>query len=125
MDYLPIKHAHLTLVAISLMGFSLRAAGRWLNAAWMKHRAVRVVPHVVDTLLLVSGISLWVMAGFGAVDWLIFKMVMLLVYIGAGIVVLRPATATVSRAVASVIAIASVFAMLSAALHKQIPLVTN
>ena len=56
-SYSAIKHLHVSAVAVSFALFTLR--GAWMLAApdKLQERWVRIVPHVVDTLLLLS--ALW------------------------------------------------------------------
>lgn len=124
MDYGSLKQLHALLALISISGFLLRATGRWLDWGWMARRAVRIVPHVIDTALLATGIWLWIMVGWGAADWLLFKMVMLLVYILSGVAVLRPATPRRFRLAATLLALISISCLVYAAFQKQIPVLT-
>ena len=57
----------------------------------MRRRWVRVVPHVVDTVLLASAVALaWMSHQYPLVQpWLTAKVAGLLVYIGLGMVALR------------------------------------
>ena len=59
MSYLAVKHLHLTCVVLSLSLFALRGQ-RVLRrpAADLSHPFWRFAPHVVDSVLLVAGISL-------------------------------------------------------------------
>ncbi len=83
-----LKHLHMGTVALSYALFFLR--GVWsLRASYiMQRRWVKIVPHVVDTALLVSAIALaWQMhVSPLAAPWLLAKIVALLVYIGLGFV---------------------------------------
>ena len=57
----------------------------------LSHRATKVLPHIVDTLLLGSAVGmlvLWRTAPF-ELPWLSAKIIALLVYIGLGMVALR------------------------------------
>lgn len=83
-----LKHIHMSAVALSYALFFLR--GIWsLRASYiMRSRWVKIVPHVVDTVLLVSAIALaWEMdiSPLHA-PWLMAKIVALPVYVGLGFV---------------------------------------
>ena len=56
MSYLALKHLHVTCVVLSGLGFGLR--GWWMitGSPLLQARLARVVPHVVDTLLLGSAL---------------------------------------------------------------------
>ena len=57
----------------------------------LQHRAVKVLPHVIDTLLLGSAITLLLMLHLSPIaqTWLLAKILALLLYIGLGMVALR------------------------------------
>lgn len=89
--YAAIKHIHFTCVVLSLLGFVVR--GLWMlgGSSMLQERWVRVVPHVVDTLLLASALTLAVMIGqYPFVHgWLTAKVLGLVAYIGLGTVALK------------------------------------
>jgi uncharacterized membrane protein SirB2 len=86
-----LKQAHVAFALLSLSGFVLR--GYWMmgGAAVLQRRWVKIVPHVVDTLLFVSGIGLIVALGLYPTQqpWLAAKLVALLLYIVLGTVALK------------------------------------
>lgn len=85
-DVVFLKHLHVSLVFISISFFLIRFLGRQLNARFMQARAVKTVPHVVDTLLLASGIALASIYRLSPLDahWLLVKLILIVGYIGAG-----------------------------------------
>jgi uncharacterized membrane protein SirB2 len=89
--YAVIKHIHFTCVVLSLLGFVVR--GLWMlgDSDMLRKRWVRIVPHVVDTLLLASALTLAVMIGqYPFVHgWLTAKVLGLVAYIGLGTVALK------------------------------------
>jgi uncharacterized membrane protein SirB2 len=89
--YYGIKHLHMLLAVVSILGFVLRGVWMMGNSALLEKRIVRVLPHVVDTLLLVTAIVLAVMIAqypFVA-GWVTAKVVGLVVYIALGMIALR------------------------------------
>ena len=89
--YMMLKHAHLTMVGLSITLFLLRAV---LMLAWpraLKTRWLRVVPHVIDTLLLLSAIGLMLTLSQYPLThhWLTAKILGLVGYIGFGTVALK------------------------------------
>ena len=104
-----LRTLHLGAVVASLALFFLR--GLWMMAAREKlqRRWVRVVPHLVDTVLLASAIGLaWLTAQYPwQQPWLTAKIVALLVYIMLGIVALRRGRTRRVRAIAFVAALAT------------------
>lgn len=65
----------------------------------MQHRWLRVVPHAVDTLLLVSAIALAVIIRqYPFIDaWLSAKVIVLCLYIGLGFVALHKGKSKTTR----------------------------
>ncbi len=57
----------------------------------LSHRLTRVLPHLVDTVLLGSAVAMLIILGVSpfAFDWLAAKLAALLVYIALGMVTLR------------------------------------
>jgi len=84
-----IKWLHVVCAVLSGGGFFIRGILMMRESAWLQVRMVKVVPHVVDTVLLVSAIALVSQWGWAALPWLLAKIVALLVYIGLGVVALR------------------------------------
>ena len=86
-----LKYTHVTVVIASFSLFFLR--GIWMMQASdrLAARWVRVVPHVVDTVLLVSAIALAMLtAQYPFVQsWLTAKVLALPVYIVLGTVAIR------------------------------------
>ncbi|MBS1185872.1 MAG: putative rane protein [Proteobacteria bacterium] len=91
MTYLLLKQLHLTTIAITLTLFLLRGAWMMMGSALLQARWVRIVPHLNDTLLLASGITLAVlMQQYPLVHgWLTAKLIALIVYIVLGTIALK------------------------------------
>lgn len=122
MDYSAIKQLHIACAALSGSLFLLRGIWMLRDSSLLQRRWVRVVPHVVDTLLLTSAIFLVVFSGQYpfAQGWLTAKVFALLVYIVLGIVALRPGRSKALRGWAFIAALA-VFAYIgSVAMTKQV-----
>ena len=81
---------HITLALVSVSGFVLRVGWALTDAPQLQQKFVRIAPHVIDTLLLLTGIlmALELADGF-ANAWLIAKLVALFGYIGFGVLALR------------------------------------
>ncbi|MBS0437637.1 MAG: SirB2 family protein, partial [Proteobacteria bacterium] len=77
---------------LSITGFVARGAAALANAAWVRSRAARTLPHIVDTVLLVSAITLaWTLRlNPLTTPWLGAKIVGLLAYIALGMLALKP-----------------------------------
>ncbi|SHG72570.1 SirB2 family protein [Massilia sp. CF038] len=91
MNYLLLKHVHMSLAALSGSLFLLR--GLWMLAASpMLERAwVRSLPHMIDSLLLASAIGLAWWSGQlpWTSPWLGAKVIALIAYILLGSVALK------------------------------------
>ena len=91
MNLLWIKNIHITCVASSYALFFLR--GVWLiqGSHKLRQRWVKTIPHVMDTMLLVSAITLAIgIRQYPGVDaWLTAKVIGLVFYIGLGMMAFR------------------------------------
>lgn len=122
MDYFAVKTLHQSAVTLSLLGFVARGLGALNGAAWVRHRAARTLPHVVDTVLL--GSALWLAFTLQLnplhTPWLAAKIVALLAYIALGMVALKPGRPLRLRATAWVAALGCFGYIVSVALTKQV-----
>jgi uncharacterized membrane protein SirB2 len=121
MDYARIKLFHQGLVVLSVAGFALRGIASFVDADWVRGRAARTLPHVVDTALLVSGVMVaWMLRlSPGEAPWLLAKWLGLVVYIGLGVVALRPGRPRRVRIAAWLAALATVGWMITVAATKD------
>jgi len=119
--YDALKAAHVASAAASLALFVLR--GAWMIGAphRLKRRWVRVVPHVVDTVLLVSAIALAVMIGNypGTHGWLTAKVAGLFAYIVLGSIALKRGRTRRVRIAAFAAALAMFAYIVSVAITKS------
>ena len=85
--YLALKHIHLTFVVLSLLAFFVRGIWLFMNSSMLSKKWVKVLPHIISTILLVSGIVLAVHLSMspGSQPWLIAKIIGLIAYIGLGV----------------------------------------
>jgi uncharacterized membrane protein SirB2 len=113
--YAALKMVHIAAVTLSLAGFALRGAGVLSGASWVRHPIARTLPHGVDTVLLLAGLGMLRIIHLEpwATPWLRAKMIGLVVYIGLGVVALRPARAG-QPARPAVVRLAAWFAALAA-----------
>ena len=91
-SYIWVKNFHLLVIAISILLFVLRFFWKWNQSAIMQQRWVKIVPHIVDTLMLLSGISLIFITHFYPFSpqgsWLTEKLFGVIIYIALGFVAL-------------------------------------
>lgn len=108
-------------VALSVIGFAARGLASLAGATWVRSRPAKIVPHVVDTLLLLSAISLVWMLGLNPLGtpWLLAKIIGLLLYIALGVVAMRANVSKPLRAVAWVAALLVIGWMASVAVSKN------
>lgn len=81
--YLTVKTIHMTCALISITGFLFRAYLMLIESKWQKHSLVLVLPHVIDTVFLLSGATMAFMVNFGFFSqlWLTTKVSLLMVYL--------------------------------------------
>lgn len=100
--YYTIKHLHVTCVVLSAAGFLLRGLWMFTGNPLLQRRLTRVLPHVIDSLLLLSAIGLATMIGqypFAA-GWVTAKVFGLIAYILLGSVALKRGRTPAVRATA-------------------------
>ena len=121
MDYGALKLIHQSAAAISVAGFFARGLGVLGDAAWVRTRAAKTLPHIVDTVLIVSAIALaWILRlSPTSVPWLAAKIIGLLLYIALGMVALRFGRSKGVRATAWVAALLTFGYIVSVAITKD------
>ena len=121
MSYLALKHLHVTCVVLSGLGFALR--GWWMlnDSPLLRARLTRVVPHVVDTLLLGSALLMaWQSSQYPfAQGWLTAKFFGLLAYILCGTMALKRARTRGRRVVFLVLALLAYAYIVGVALARN------
>ena len=107
MAYSLIKNLHLATIALTLALFVLRGAWMMADSPRLQARWVRIVPHVNDTLLLTSGISLAIlMQQYPLVHgWLTAKFFALIAYILLGTIALKRGKTKAQRVAAWIAAL--------------------
>ena len=119
-DYAAIRAVHVASAATSLALFLLRAAWMLRSPERLQLRWVKVVPHLVDTVLLASALWLaWQLGVEGTRGWLVAKVVGVLVYIGAGMAALKRGRTLRVRIAALVVALATFGYIVSVAITKS------
>jgi uncharacterized membrane protein SirB2 len=119
--YLPLKYAHIALAIASISGFVLRGFWMMSGSALLGHKAVRIAPHVVDTLFLITGIALILKLALPVLQspWLLAKFAGLVIYIVLGAIALRRGPTMPVRQVAFVGALSAFAYITGAALSKS------
>lgn len=119
--YMMAKHLHLTAVALSILFFVFRFIWSQFDAQALSKKWVKILPHVIDTILLASAIWLCVILSQYpfANAWLTFKLIGVVLYIVLGLFALKRAKSTVGRWVFFVAALAVLMATAMVAVTKQ------
>jgi uncharacterized membrane protein SirB2 len=115
--YQAVKHIHLTCIALSFCGFLLRAYWMMTDSPLLRARLTRILPHVIDTLLLASALYLVSQLG-GVPAWVWAKIGGLLVYIAFGMVALKAGRPRGIRVAALVAAVLTFSWIVSVAITK-------
>ena len=121
MDYFTVKLIHESAVTLSFAGFFARGLGMLRDAAWVRHRLAKTLPHVVDTVLIVSAIALaWMLRLTPSnAPWIAAKIGGLLAYVAIGLVALRFGHTRAIRAGAWVLALLTFLWIVSVAITKD------
>ena len=85
--YVPLKHSHMMFMTISVVFFIARGSSRLLGAQWQTKKWAKISPHVIDSLLFLTGILLMFATSQYPIsqDWLTVKLILLVGYIMFGI----------------------------------------
>lgn len=118
MNYLLIKHLHVTAVTLSILFFIVRAYWSVTCSNKLQLRLVKILPHIIDTVLLVAGVMLAAMIG-PEQPWILAKIVGLVFYIGVGTIAIKRGKTPKSRAIAAVIAVAIFLYIVGIALNHH------
>jgi len=91
MNYLFVKHLHMSCAALSISLFMLRGFWMLAGSPMLQRRWVKTVPHLIDSALLASALVLaaWSAQYPFASPWLTAKIVALIAYIVLGSIALK------------------------------------
>jgi uncharacterized membrane protein SirB2 len=86
-----IKLVHMTCAVLTGLSFLGRGVLMLAGSPLLAGRFLKVAPHVIDTVLLVSAVTLVVMGAWNPLQqpWLLGKILALLLYIACGMVAFR------------------------------------
>ena len=121
MSYILLKHLHVTAVAVSGAGFLLRGLLMLRDSPLLQRRVFKILPHVIDTILLGSAIAMAVIsAQYPFVQpWLTAKFFGLLAYIVFGMMALKRGRTKGQRAAWSLAALLAFAYIVSVALARD------
>lgn len=91
MSYALLKMIHVGSIIVSYLLFFLRGVWLMQDSEKLRQRWVKILPHVVDTILLTSAIALAIIIQQSPLSdsWLTAKVIGLLFYIGLGMIAMR------------------------------------
>ncbi len=88
--YMALKHLHMLSVALLGVLFLFRGGLLISGSALLQARLLRVLPHVISTVLLVSGLGM--VMEFGALPaWVVTKILLLVCFIFCGVMAFQRA----------------------------------
>jgi uncharacterized membrane protein SirB2 len=121
MSYILLKHLHVTAVLVSGTGFFLRGLLMLADSPLLGRRWLKVLPHIVDTVLLGSAIAMAVISAQYpfVLPWLTAKFFGLLAYIVLGMMALKRGRTKTQRATYFVAALVAFAYIVSVALARD------
>jgi len=119
--YTLVKFLHVSCALVSISGFALRGWLRLTGNTDMQGSRFRVWPHVIDSLLLASAVSLAFMSHQYpfATAWLTAKLLALCMYIVLGILTMRLRNGRMIRAITYVAALGTGAYIIAVAFSKS------
>lgn len=115
------KHSHLTLILISVCFLVVRVIGASLHAQWLEKKWVKIAPHIIDTMLLVTAVALMVtLSQYPGINaWLTAKVLALIAYIVLGAMALKGNKSAINRFILLALSLACIGYMACVALTKN------
>ena len=113
-----LKLVHVSCALLSIGGFALRGYWALVDSPMRRRRAVRVLPHALDSLLLGTAVAMLFVWNVSPLQlpWVMAKIVALLLYIGLGMAVMRFARTCRGRLAAYVAALCAAGYIIAVAL---------
>ena len=120
--YIALKLVHVTAAILTISGFALRGFWMLTGSPNLDRRAVKIAPHIVDSVFLLSGIGLiWVLhLPVLSQPWLVAKLLALVLYIVLGTVALRRGKTKKTRTIALMLAILAFAYIAGTAMSKSV-----
>lgn len=112
---------HQASVVASITLFTARGLGVLGAHNWPMLRPVRYVSVAIDTVLLLAGVSLWILLSYNPIvhSWLGVKLLLLVLYIALGSLALKRGRTQAARSGYFLAAIVCVLAMAGMALARH------
>lgn len=121
-----VKTIHIVCALLSISGLMVRGVMTIKGSPFLTTWAVKKLPHLVDSVLLICAIILASQWGWAALEmpWLLTKLVALLVYISLGMIALRIGRSTPVR-VTALLGAVTVFGYIVAVAVTKDPLLIS
>lgn len=99
MNIIAIKYLHISCVLLSYSLFFVRGVWMLQDSPMLQRRWVKVVPHLVDSALLLSAVTLAILLSISPLSnaWLMAKIIALLLYIFLGTIAIKRGKTRVIR----------------------------
>ena len=115
---------HIAFAVLTIISFTLRGMWMLMDSPLLLSKPARIVPHIIDTLLLFSWIVLVINYtsyhhGYG---WLLAKLAAIILYIGTGAIALKYGKTRMIRIIALIISYCLLVIIVSLALTRSITL---
>ena len=115
---------HIAFAVLTIISFTLRGMWMLMDSPLLLSKPARIVPHIIDTLLLFSGIVLVINYtsyhhGYG---WLLAKLAVIILYIVTGAIALKYGKTRMIRIIALIISYCLLVIIVSLALTRSITL---
>ncbi len=123
MTYIALKHIHMLCAMLSIFGFITRSIWAFRGSPLLQKKFVKIAPHIIDTLLLLSAIGLVVTTHqYPFVSgWITAKLFALVAYIVLGVLTLKKAKNNQQRVVFFALALLSfIYIVLVAKSHDTL-----
>lgn len=121
MTYLIIKSLHMITAIATISGFVLRGYWMMVESERLQLKLIRIAPHIIDTLFLLSGIALVYQLQLNVFSqpWLLAKITGLIAYIVLGTIAIKRGPTLQIRVIAFVAALATFAYIVGIALTKS------
>jgi uncharacterized membrane protein SirB2 len=119
--YATLKLIHIIAATLTISGFLLRGFWMLSESPNLNAKAVRIAPHVIDSIFLFSGIGLIGLLQLPVLSqpWLMAKLLAVVIYIILGMIALRRGKTMQVRVTALLLALATFAYIVGVALSKS------
>ena len=119
--YATLKLIHIGTAILTISGFVLRGCWMFSSSPKLQLKIVKILPHIVDTIFLASGIALIATLNLPVLSqpWLLTKFVALFAYIVLGEIALGRGKTMNSRTAAFFLALATFAYIYGVAISKS------